>query len=134
MMRLIRDAAGSTAWVIGHFDAFRRRMKVPAEVTSKVPPLRLISAKANVNGGVRANIRAEAGDDAAAQQLRDAVRGFVSLARLHSCGKPEFDDTLKSIELSGTEKTVQLSFAMSPETLRRIAPPPPAPPPPPSQP
>ena len=134
MMRLIRDAAGSTAWVIGHFDALRRRMKVPAEVSSKVPPLRLISAKAHVNGGVRATVRAEATDDAAAQQLRDAVRGFVSLARLHSGGKPEFDDALKSIELSGTEKTVQLSFAMSPETLRRIAPPPPAPPPPPSQP
>ncbi len=129
MMQLIRDAAGSTAWVVGHFDAVRKRLKLPAEVGSKVPPLRLVSAKANVNGGIRATVRAEAGDEAAAQELRDAVRGFVSLARLHSGGKAGFDSTLKSIELSGTAKTVQLSFAMSPETLRLIAPHPPAPPP-----
>ncbi len=128
VMRLIRDAAGSTAWVVGHFDAVRRHMKLSAEMGSKVPPLRLVSAKANVNGGIRATVRAEAGDEAAAQELRDAVRGFVSLARLHSGGKAGLDSTLKSIELSGTDKTVQLSFAMSPETLRMIAPHPPAPP------
>ena len=29
---------------------------------------------------------------------------------------------LKSIELSGTNKTVQMSFAMTPDTLRTLAP------------
>ena len=143
MMALIRDNAGSTAWVVGHFDAVRRRMRLPNEVAGQVPPLRLVSVKANVNGGMRATIRAEAGDEAAAQQLRDVVRGFVSLARLHGGGKPELQSTLKTIELSGANKTVQISFAMAPDTLRQMAPRrgseppnPPAPPdpPPPSEP
>jgi hypothetical protein len=122
MMNLIRDNAGSTAWVVGEFDAVRRRMRLPNEVTGQVPPLRLVSVKANVNGGMRATIRAEAGDEAAAQQLRDVVRGFVSLARLHGGGKPELQSTLKTIELSGANKTVQISFALAPETLRQMAP------------
>lgn len=122
MMNVIRDNSGSTAWVVAHFDAVKHRMRLPAEIGSQVPPLRLVSAKAIVNGGVRATVRADAGDEAAAEQLRDVVRGFVSLARLHAGGKSGMESTLKSIELSGSNKTVQLSFAMSPETLRNIAP------------
>ena len=122
MMNLIRDTAGSTAWVVGQFDAVTRRMRLPSEVTGQVPPVRLVSVKANINGGMKATIRAETGDQAAADQLRDVVRGFISLARLQASGKPGFETTLKSIELSGTNKTVQMSFAMAPDTLRMIAP------------
>jgi hypothetical protein len=135
MMNLIRDNAGSTAWVVGHFDAVRRRMRLPNEVSGQVPPLRFVSLKADVNGGVRATVRAEAGDEAAADQLRDVVRGFVSLARLQAGQKPGLDATLKSIELSGTNKTVQMSFALAPDTLRQLAPQaPPVPPAPPAPP
>jgi hypothetical protein len=121
IMSLIRDNAGSTAWVVGQFDEISRRMRLPSSVTGQVPPIRLVSAKANINGGVRASIRAEADDKAAADQLRDVVRGFISLARLQS-GGPDLGNMLKSIELSGTDTTVRLSFAVSPETLRVIAP------------
>jgi hypothetical protein len=121
MMNLIRDSAGSTAWVVGHFDAVTRRMRLPSEVASKVPPVRLVSVNANVNGGMRATIRAEAGDEVAADQLRDVVRGFISLARLQGGKDPVFENTLKSIELSGTEKTVRMSFALPPDTLRMLA-------------
>jgi hypothetical protein len=86
MMDLIKDNAGSTAWVVGHFDAMRRRMRLPSDFSVQVPPVRLVSMKAHVNGGMKATIRAEAGDKAAADQLRDTVRGFVSLARLHGGG------------------------------------------------
>jgi hypothetical protein len=122
MMNLIRDTAGSTAWVVGEFDAVRRRMRLPSEVTNQVPTLRFMSVKANVNGGVKATIRAEAGDEAAADQLRDVVRGFVSLARLQASGKPDFESTLKSVEVSGADKTVRMSFAVAPNTLRMIVP------------
>ncbi len=118
MMTLIRDNAGSTAWVVGQFDEIRRRMRLPSGVDAQVPPLRLVSVKANINGGVKATIRAEAGDKAAADQLRDVVRGFISLGRLHAGGKPDLENLLKTIELSGSEATVRLSFAVSPETLR----------------
>ena len=122
MMTLIRDAAGSTAWVVGQFDAVRRRMRLPSSVSDQVPPVRFVSAKADVNGGMRATIRAEAGDKAAADQLRDTVRGFVSLARLQAGSTPQLESTLKSIQLSGTDNTVQMSFAVAPETLRTLAP------------
>ena len=122
MMNLIRDNAGSTAWVVGQFDEIRRRMRLPNTVAQQVPPIRLVSVKANINGGVKATIRAEAGDKAAADQLRDVVRGFISLARLQGGAKPEIDGLLKSIELSGNDATVRLSLSVSPEALRVIAP------------
>jgi hypothetical protein len=122
MMNLIRDTAGSTAWVVGQFDAVRRRMRLPNEISGQVPPLRMLSVKANVNGGVKATIRAEAGDAAAADQLRDVVRGFISLARIQASGKPDFENTLKTVELSGSDKTVQMSFAVAPDTIRLMAP------------
>jgi hypothetical protein len=121
MMNLIRDSANSTAWVVGQFDAVTRRMQLPSEVAAKVPAVRLVSVQANVNGGMRATIRAEAGDEVAADQLRDVVRGFISLARLQGGKDPVFENTLKSIELSGTEKTVRMSFALPPDTLRKLA-------------
>jgi hypothetical protein len=122
MMDLIRDNNGSTAWAVGQFDEIRRRMRLPNGVAQQVPPIRLVSVKANINGGVKATIRAEAGDKAAADQLRDVVRGFLSLARLQGGAKPEIDSMLKSIELSGSEASVRLSVALSPEALRAVAP------------
>jgi hypothetical protein len=123
MMNLIRDNAGSTAWVVGQFDEISRRMRLPSGVAGQVPAIRLVSVKADVNGGVKASIRAEAGDKAAADQLRDVVRGFLSLIRLQAGGKQELENVMKSLELSGSDTTVRLAFAVSPETLRAIAPP-----------
>jgi hypothetical protein len=120
LMNHIRDMSGSTAWVVGHFDAVRR--KLPNAVSGQVPPVRVVSARADINGGVKATVRAETGDEAAAEQLREMVRGFVALARLQAGAKPEFESVLKSIQLSGTNKTVQMTFAASPETLRTLAP------------
>jgi hypothetical protein len=122
VMNLVRDAAGDTAWVVGHFDAVSRRIGVPSAMRQQVPPLRMVAAKARINGGVKATIRAETADQAAADQLRDVIRGFVSLIRLQGGAKPELQDTLKSIELGGRGNTVQLSFAMSAETFRAVVP------------
>jgi hypothetical protein len=122
LMALIRDMSGSTAWVVGHFDAISRGMKLPNAVSRQVPPVRLVSARADVNGGVKATLRAETGDQAAAEQLREVVRGFVALARLHGGTKPEFDNVLKSIQLSGSDKTVQMTVAASPEVFSALAP------------
>ncbi len=106
--------------------AVRRRQPPHAAAGAKsagqVPPLRLVSVKANVNGGMKATIRAETGDEAAADQLRDVVRGFVSLARLQGGGsllreRAEIDRAFRA-----PNKTVQMSFAMAPDTLRMLAP------------
>jgi hypothetical protein len=122
VMELVRDAAGDTAWVVGRFDAVSRRIGVPPAMRQQVPPLRMVAAKARINGGVKATVRAETADPAAADQLRDVIRGFVSLIRLQAGAKPEMQDLLKSIELGGRGSTVQLSFAMSAETFRAVVP------------
>lgn len=122
LMNLIRDASGDTAWVVGRFDAMSRRMGMPRSLTEQVPPLRLIAAKANINGGLKATIRAETSDQAAADQLRDVVRGFVTLVRMQAGAQPELQETLKTLELSGTGNTVQLSFAVKPQTVAAIIP------------
>lgn len=142
LMDMVRDASGETAWVVGHFDAVSRRMGMPSAMREQVPPLRMVAAKAKINGGVKATIKAETADQAAADQMRDVIRGFVSLIRMQGGAKPELQEALKSIELGGTGSTVQLSFAMTPETFRAIVPQrgqrpgfgPPAPPLPPSAP
>jgi hypothetical protein len=113
-----------------------RRMGIPSSVRQQVPPLRLVSAMAHINGGVKATIQAETADKAAADQLRDVVRGAISLVRLQAGARPELQDTLKSIELGGSATSVQLSFTMTPETFRALVPPRPQPPaqsPPPQQ-
>ena len=125
VMNLVRDAAGETAWVVGHFDAVSRRIGVSTALRQKVPPLRMVAAKARINGGVKATVRAETADEAGADQIRDLVRGFVSLMRLQAGAKPEMQDLLKSVELGGRGTTVQLSFAMSAETFRAVVPQPP---------
>jgi hypothetical protein len=122
MMNLLRDNAGSTAWASGQFDEISRRINLPTSLSGQVPPVRLVSAKANINGGVKATIRAEAGDKAAGDQLRDVVRAFLTLARVGVSGQEELASVLKTVELSGTDTTVRLSFAVSPETLRIVVP------------
>jgi hypothetical protein len=122
VMRLIREASGSTAWAVGHFDAVKAGMRLPPAVANQVPPVRLVSAIADVNGGLKGTIKAEMADEPAAEQLREVVRGFIALARMQSSGKPEFDGAMKSIQLSGTGRTVQMTFALSPDMIRALAP------------
>jgi hypothetical protein len=122
LVRLMRDASSGNAWVVGRFDAVSRRLGIPSSIREQVPPLRLVSASAHIDGGVKAIIKAETADDAAADQLRDVVRGAVSFVRLQSGSKPELADTLKSIEVGGTGTTVHLSFAMTAESFRSMVP------------
>lgn len=122
LMGLIRDVSSGNAWVVGRFDAVSRGMGLPPTVRQQVPPLRLVSASVHINGGVTATIKAQAADKAAADQLRDVVRGAISFVRLQGGSKPELQDTLKSIELGGTGNDVRLSFLMTPGTIRAIVP------------
>jgi hypothetical protein len=121
LMALIRGASGSTAWMAGYFDAVSRSLKLPPSMSARVPPVRLVLAKADINGGMTAALRAETASNEAAEQLREAVRGFIALARFQAASQPQFESALKSLELSGTDKTVQVSVAFSPETLRALA-------------
>jgi len=107
---------------VGQFDAVKRSLRLPGPMDAKIPPVRLMSVRADVNGGVKARIRAEMSDAAAADQLREVVRGFIALARMQTGSHPQFEATLKSVELTGSDRTVQLSVALSPEALRSLVP------------
>ena len=74
----------------------------------------------HVNGGLSGTVRAEARDDQSAENLRDVVRGFLALARLQSQSDPRTAGLVESLQLTGTGKTVSLSFSVPAEILQLI--------------
>jgi hypothetical protein len=121
IMNLVKDIDDSNAWAVGRFDALMSQAKLPEGVASQIPSVRLFSASGHINGGINAIIRAEARDDQAAQNLRDVVQGFLALARLQSNQQPELQALVNSLQLSGTGKTVALSFQLPSEVIDALA-------------
>jgi hypothetical protein len=117
VMGLVRDIDDGNAWAVGRFDAIAKSARLPREVAGQLPPINWFSASGHVNGGVRGLLRAEARDEAAAQNLRDVLRGFMALARLQSNAKPELTTMMNSLELGGDGKTVSLAFAVPSEVI-----------------
>ena len=66
-----------------------------------------------INGGIEGLLRAEARDEAAAQDLRQVIQGFVALGRMQVGPEhPEISDFIESLQLTGQGKTVSLGFAV----------------------
>jgi hypothetical protein len=121
VMGLVRDIDDGNAWALGRFDAIAQRAHLPREVANQIPAINWFAASGHVNGGVRGLLRAEARDEAAAQNLRDVVRGFMALAKLQAGGKPEFNSIMESLQLGGEGKTVSLMFSLPSEVIDMIA-------------
>ena len=121
LMALVNDIDDSNAWAVGRFDALMSRAKLPEGVLSQIPAVKLFSASGHINGGLSAVIRAETRDDQAAQNLRDVVQGFLALAKLQSNQQPELHALVNSLQLSGTGKTVALSFQVPPQMIDALA-------------
>ena len=117
LMNRVRALDNSNAWVIGRFDALRAQAHLPANVMSQIPAITWLSVSTHINGGIRGTLAAEARDDESANNLRDVMRGFLALAKMGSGAKPELQAMMQSLELSGTGKTVSLSFAVSAEVF-----------------
>ena len=96
--------------------------RIPPAVVDQLPPINLFSASGHVNGGLHATVRAEARDDAAAQNLRDVVRGFVALARLQAGRQEQLLTLLDSVQLAGDGKTVALSVTIPVDVLNLLSP------------
>jgi hypothetical protein len=136
LMKLVRDSDDGNAWAVARFDALTDRAGLPQELTSQLPAITWFSMSGYINGGLRAIVRAETRDDAAAQNLREVIRGFVALARLQTGQRAEFDELMNSIELGGVGTTVSLGFTIDSAMIdalgamqERLAPPPPPVPP-----
>jgi hypothetical protein len=119
-MSLVRDSDDGNAWAVGRFDRLLNHGRVPKEIVSRLPPITYLAASGHVNGGVSGRLRAEARDEASAQQLHDVIRGFVALAKMQSGSRPELANILQSFQLQADGNTVVLSFALPVEIIQTL--------------
>jgi len=123
MMDLVGDIERTNnAWAVGRFDLIQAQTKLPDQIARQIPPVKWFAAAGHINGGVSAQLRAEALDDQAGENLRGVVNGVISLARLQAQNDPKLSSLVSSLQLSGTGKTVQLSFTVPAEIFELMAP------------
>jgi hypothetical protein len=121
LMNLVKSLDSGNAWAVGRFDALQSQAHLPPEVASRMPAITWFAVSGHINGGLRGTLRAEARDEEAANNLRDVVRGFLALGKMQAGGRPEIQSMMQSLELSGTGKTVALSFSVPAEVFDVIA-------------
>jgi hypothetical protein len=123
MMELVRDIEQtSTAWAVGRFDLIAGQAKLPDEIAGKIPPVKWLAVAGHVNGGISAQLRAEANDDQAAENLRGVLNGVISFAKLQGQNDPKLTSLIQSLQLTGSGKTVRLSFALPAELFELMQP------------
>ena len=121
MMELVSDIdRGNNAWAVGRFDAIASEARIPAEIKNRLPAVKTFAVMSHIDGGVAGTLRAEARDDEAAENLRQVVQGFLALGRMQSQADPKIAALLNSLQLSGSGKTVALSFAIPSEVFDLI--------------
>jgi hypothetical protein len=121
VMNLIRSLDSGNAWAVGRFDALRTSGRLP-DAVNQLPPISWFSVMGQVNDGINGVLRAETSSDEAAKNLRDVVQGFIALARLQAGSKPEMQTFMQSLQISGTGKTVALSFSVPGTVLDMVHP------------
>jgi hypothetical protein len=119
IMELIADIdAGNNAWAVGRFDAIASQANLPAEVASRIPAIKTFAVMTHVDGGLSGTLRAEARDDQSAENLRQVVQGLLALGRMQN--DPKATAIVNSLQLSGSGRTVSLSFAVPSEVFDLI--------------
>ena len=118
MMELVSDIERTNnAWAVGRFDVLTSQAKLPDQIASQVGAVKWFAAAGHINGGLSGTLRAEARDDQSAENLRDVVRGVLALGRLQAQSDPRLSAVAQSLQLTGTGKTVSLSFTVPAELL-----------------
>jgi hypothetical protein len=105
---------------VGRFDLLASHANLPDQIARQIPAVKWFAAAGHVNGGLSGSLRAEARDDQAADNLRDVVRGFLALARMQAQSDPRTSALVDSLQLTGTGKTVALSFTVPAEVIEMI--------------
>ncbi len=121
MMDLVGEIGNSSnAWAVGRFDTIAAQANLPAEIASKMPPVKWFAASGHVNGGISGTLRAEANDDASAELLRRQVSGALAFGEMVAKSDPKLGALINSLQLSGSGKTVAVSFTVPAEILALI--------------
>jgi len=113
---------GHNAWAVGRFDALASQGRVPEQVRRQLPPVSWFAAAGHINGGVSGLVRVEATDDEGAELLRRQVNGALAFGEMMSKSDVRAEAALKSIQVSGSGRTVQLSFQVPGEVLEMVMP------------
>jgi hypothetical protein len=121
MMDIVSDIAGNNnAWAVGRFDAIATQANLPPEIASRMPPVKWFSAAGHVNGGISGTLRAEAIDAESAELLRRQLSGALAFGEMVAKQDPKAGALINSLQLSGSGKTVALSFVIPAELLAMI--------------
>jgi hypothetical protein len=123
IMSLVGDiATGNNAWAVGRFDVLTSHAKLPEQIAKQIPPVKWFAAAGHINGGVSGMVRVEANDDQAAELLRRQVNGALAFGEMVGRSDARASAALKTIQMSGSGKTVQLSFTVPAELLQMVLP------------
>ena len=123
MMTFVKDIeAGNNAWAVGRFDVLAAHAKLPEQIARQIPPVKWFAAAGHINGGVSGMVRVEANDDEAAELFRRQVNGALAFGEMVGRSDPRASAVLKTVQMSGTGKTVQLSFTLPGELLQMVLP------------
>jgi hypothetical protein len=117
LMEQVRELDGGHAWAVVRGGA---NLPVPPAFAPGMPPLgglTWLTARGQLDGGIRASFRAEATDEASARLLRDAIQSAVTLGRLQAEQQPRLADLVDSIELGGEGRRISLGFAVPPDMI-----------------
>ena len=121
MMDLVGEIGNSSnAWAVGRFDTIAQQASLPTELAQRMPPIKWFAASGHVNGGVSGVLRAEANDDESADLLRRQVSGALAFGEMMAKSDPKVAALVSSLQLSGTGKTVAVSFTVPAEVLAMI--------------
>jgi hypothetical protein len=110
----------NNAWAVGRFDVIASQAKLPEELAKRMPPIKWFAAAGHINGGVSGMLRAEANDEHAADLLRRQVSGLLALGEMVAGTDPSAAVFTKSLQMSGSGKTVALSFSVPAELLQLL--------------
>ncbi|MGH9371428.1 MAG: hypothetical protein ACRD15_07850 [Vicinamibacterales bacterium] len=113
---------GNNAWSVGRFDVLTSQARLPEQIQRQMPPVNWFAAAGHINGGVSGMVRVEATDDAAAELLRRQVNGALAFGEMMGRSDPRAAAALQTVQMSGTGKTVQLSFTVPAEILQMMMP------------
>lgn len=121
MMDLVGQIANqSNAWAVGRFDTIASQANLPAEIAQRMPPVKWFAASGHINGGVTGTLRVEATDAEAGDLLRRQVSGAMAFGEMVARSDPKAAALISSLQMSGTGKTVAVSFQLPAELLSMI--------------
>jgi hypothetical protein len=127
MMELVGEIGRSNnAWAVGRFEAIAQQanlhQNLPPQAAAQLNLVKWFAAAGHINGGVSGTLRAEARDDEAGQELRKGIDGLMALARLAGGADPKAAAMIQSLQLSGSGKSVVLSFTVPAELINLALP------------